>query len=163
MIATLVSLEPVPVEGDSVVTREQLKDALADLSTDVVIIRTLPNPETKKTMDYSGTNPAYLEGEAASWLNEKGVKHLLLDLPSVDREEDGGALAAHKAFWGIKGRPRYTATITECIYVPDRFQDGTYLLNLQMAAFVNDASPSRPLLFPIWPSGEETNQDFNNP
>ena len=151
MIATLVSMKPVPVGGDSVVTCEQLKDALADLSTEAVIIRTLPNPETKKAMDYSGTNPPYLQGEAASWLNEQGVNHLLLDLPSVDREEDGGALASHRAFWGVPDRPRHTATITECIYVPDRLKDGIYLLNLQMAAIENDACPSRPVLFPMQP------------
>ncbi len=71
-------------------------------------------------------------------------------MPSVDREEDGGALEAHKAFWGVPEYPRPDATITELIYVPNTVVDGKYLLNLQMAAFENDACPSRPLLFPVW-------------
>jgi hypothetical protein len=75
--------------------------------------------------------------------------HLLLDLPSVDREEDGGRLAAHKAFWGLPEDPRPRATITELIYAPPEVADGTYLLNIQLAAFENDASPSRPILFPM--------------
>jgi hypothetical protein len=35
------------------------------------------------------------------------------------------------------------------IYVPDEISDGEYLLNLQIAPFVSDASPSRPVLFKI--------------
>ena len=77
------------------------------------------------------------------------MRHLLLDLPSVDPEHDGGALAAHKAFWGLPDRPRHGATITELIAVPDTAEDGLYLLNLQTAALENDASPSRPILIKL--------------
>ena len=80
---------------------------------------------------------------------EKGVEHLLIDLPSVDKEKDGGMLVSHRAFWDFKGKIRANATITELIYVNNRIIDGTYLLNLQVAPFENDASPSRPLLFKI--------------
>jgi hypothetical protein len=44
-------------------------------------------------------------------------------------------------------RPR--ATITELIYVPAEVNDGLYLLNLQVAPFVADAAPSRPVLYPL--------------
>jgi hypothetical protein len=30
--------------------------------------------------------------------HESGIKHLLIDLPSVDKEHDEGKLVAHKAF-----------------------------------------------------------------
>jgi hypothetical protein len=40
-------------------------------------------------------------------------------------------------------------TITEMIYVRDEVADGLYLLNLQIAPFVSDAAPSRPLLYPL--------------
>jgi hypothetical protein len=76
-----------------------------------------------------------------------GIDHLLLDLPSVDREVDGGALAAHRAFWNYPENPRMKATITELIYVPSKVQDGQYFLNLQVAPIENDASPSRPVLY----------------
>ena len=78
-----------------------------------------------------------------------GVKHLLIDLPSVDKEKDDGALLAHKAFWNIPKAPRLDATITEFIYVPDTIEDGTYLLNLMIAPFHNDATPSKPILYKI--------------
>jgi arylformamidase len=80
-------------------------------------------------------------------LAKNKVKHLLLDLPSVDREEDGGALAAHKAFWQYPESIRMDATITELIYVPNHVGDGLYLLNLQIASFESDASPSKPILY----------------
>lgn len=149
VVATLVSLSPEEQAGDRVITRTQLQAVLQEPLTEAVILRTLPNPESKKFKQYSHTNPPYLEARAASWLRANGVLHLLLDLPSVDREEDGGKLSAHKAFWGLPEDPRPQATITELIYVPAGVTDGTYLLNMQLAAFENDASPSRPILFPI--------------
>ena len=77
------------------------------------------------------------------------MKHLLIDLPSVDREYDEGKLLAHKAFWNYPDNPRHDCTITEMIYVPNSIEDGSYLLNLQMASFENDASPSKPVLYEI--------------
>jgi hypothetical protein len=44
---------------------------------------------------------------------------------------------------------RLEATITEMIYVPDNV-DGSYLLNLQIASFENDASPSKPVLYSVF-------------
>jgi hypothetical protein len=82
-------------------------------------------------------------------LNDRGIKHLLIDLPSVDRENDGGALAFHHQFWGVPDKLNFERTITELIYVPDSVEDGTYLLELQTAPFENDASPSRPILYQI--------------
>jgi hypothetical protein len=91
-----------------------------------------------------------LHHEAASWICENNIKHLLLDLPSVDREEDGGKLLAHHAFWNYPAAPRKDATITEMIYVREEIKDGLYLLNLQTAPFENDATPSRPVVFGLY-------------
>jgi len=152
LLATLISIEPEVRGTDRVVSRQQLEKVLSTPVSQAVVLRTLPNPEAKKQTDYSGTNPPYLESKGVDWLRDQGVNHLLLDLPSVDREEDGGALAAHKAFWGLPEHPRPEATITEFIYVPQQLADGVYLLNLQVAAFDNDACPSRPVLFPLEPA-----------
>jgi hypothetical protein len=74
---------------------------------------------------------------------------LLVDLPSVDKEKDGGALLAHNAFWNTTGKIRINATITEFIFVPNEVEDGEYLLNLMIAPFENDATPSKPILYKI--------------
>ena len=87
--------------------------------------------------------------EAATYLKDIGIEHLLIDTPSVDPEKDQGDLLAHKAFWQWPEHPRKKATITELIYVPDEVADGPYLLDLQMAAIVNDATFSRPLLYAL--------------
>jgi kynurenine formamidase len=42
-----------------------------------------------------------LAEDAALFLHESGIKHLLIDLPSVDKEKDEGKLLAHKAFWNV--------------------------------------------------------------
>ena len=70
-------------------------------------------------------------------------------MPSVDRERDQGKLLSHNAFWNTKSKMRLDATITELIYVPNRITDGTYFLNIQIAPFENDASPSKPVLYEI--------------
>ena len=117
--ARVVTLTPEIIEGDSVLTLELLKSF--ELKT----------------------------AEAALYLREEGVKHLLLDVPSIDKEDDGGKLSAHHAFWNYPASPRVDCTITELMYVDDEVADGIYLLELQYAAFDNDASPSRPILYRI--------------
>lgn len=134
-------------KGDRVITPRQLGHAADYKDIQAAVIRSLPNGIDKKTRDYSNTNPTFFSPEALTFLRKAGIVHLLTDLPSVDREEDGGALLAHRAFWrsGLPGDS--AATITEFIYVPDSVPDGCYLLNLQTAAFENDACPCRPVLF----------------
>lgn len=153
--AELISVEPEVSGSDLVITRRLVKRALDNKKPESLIIRTLPNAEEKKSRNYSHTNPPYLAEDAAMYIRETGIKHLLVDTPSVDREEDGGALLAHKAFWNVKdvsnlnGDARHDSTITELIFVPDGVKDGSYLLNLQIASFDNDASPSKPVLYNI--------------
>lgn len=147
--ALLISVEPEKVGEDLVITLGQIQNAVSENVKEAVIIRTLPNTASKLHRNYSNSNPPYLDVKAAAWLRDQGVDHLLLDLPSVDREVDGGALAAHKAFWNYPNQPRMNATITELIFVPPHVEDGMYLLNLQVAPIENDASPSRPVLYSI--------------
>lgn len=116
-----------------------------------LVVRTLPNPESKQHRNWSNSNPAYFTVHFMKRLVEQGVEHLLVDLPSVDKEVDGGRLEAHHAFWGLPDHPRHRSTITELIYVPQNVSDGLYLLHLGVAPFMNDASPSRPVLFPLSP------------
>jgi len=132
---------------DFVVTRDQLEKL--DLKAEALIIRTLPNDQSKKSRNYSATNPPYFEADCADLLIENGIKHLLVDVPSVDREEDEGELAFHHRFWEVPGKPNFERTITELVFVHNDIRDGEYILNLQLAAFVNDAAPSRPVLYKI--------------
>lgn len=136
-------------DGDRVITLEQLEGLFPDVALEALILRTMPNSDDKCRRHYSGTNPPYLAADAAAWMVERGILHLLIDLPSVDREEDGGMLAAHKAFWQYPEKPRMEATITELIFVNNSLLDGLYLLNLQICSLSLDASPSKPVLFSL--------------
>ncbi|SIS81349.1 Kynurenine formamidase [Zobellia uliginosa] len=148
-LAEVITIAPEMLDGDFVISKKQLKYALGNKKREALVIRTLPNLSQKKSRQYSHSNPPYLTQEAAEFLVEKGVGHLLVDLPSVDKEKDNGALVAHKAFWNFNGKLRKNATITEFIYVPNSVGDGSYILDLQVAPFENDASPSRPVLYEI--------------
>lgn len=145
--ALLISISPLQSGSDFIVAQEQVKKALGENKPDALIIRTMPNDENKRTRSYSGTNPPFIHHEAAAFICSAGIKHLLLDLPSMDKEADDGKLLAHHAFWNYPDSPRINSTITELIYVPDKISDGWYFLNLQVAAFDSDASPARPVLF----------------
>ncbi|WP_294822304.1 cyclase family protein [uncultured Flavobacterium sp.] len=154
-LAEAVSVQPEAQGEDFVITRTQIEKALNGKQPEAIIIRTMPNDGRKQSKNYSNTNPPYLEEAAALFIRQCGIKHLLIDLPSVDRENDEGRLVSHKAFWNVKdvnnlnADARHDATITEMIYVPDTVADGAYLLNLQIASFENDASPSKPVLYKI--------------
>jgi kynurenine formamidase len=151
-VAELVTVLPEQTtEGDFIITRKQLEMLLADAGKpEAVVIRTLSNSPVKLVTNYSNTNPPYILKEAIDFLNEIGVQHLLLDLPSIDREQDQGRLEAHHAFWNYPAKPDLGKTITEMIYVPNEIFDGTFILNLQIAPFENDASPSKPILYQVF-------------
>ncbi|TYP99434.1 kynurenine formamidase [Tenacibaculum adriaticum] len=150
-LTEVITVVPETLNDDEVISKKQLQFALGNKKRDAVVIRTLPNLDEKKSYRYSNTNPPYLLEEAAIYLREKGVRHLLIDLPSVDKEKDGGLLLAHNAFWNTSGKLRLDATITEFIYVPNSVEDETYFLNLMVAPFENDATPSKPVLYQIIP------------
>lgn len=149
-VAEVVTVAPEKVGEDFVISAKQLRYAIGNKKREAVIIRTLPNMKDKLEMQYSNTNPPYLLEEAAEYLKGKGVKHLLIDLPSVDKEKDEGKLLAHNAFWNTAGEIRTEATITELIFVPNTIKDGKYILNLQIAPFENDATPSKPVLYKLY-------------
>ena len=147
--AQLLSIKPkiqMNEDGamDSIIYADQLT-ILED--AEALIIRTLPNLESKKSMDYSTTNPTYFDVKCAEKIIKAGIDHLLVDLPSVDRENDNGVLAFHHAFWEVPNNPNFERTISELVFVENEVEDGIYILNLQVAPFENDAAPSRPVLY----------------
>lgn len=149
-LAQLHTIEPKTISnGDAVITYEQINTIEIHKGVEAFILRTKPNPPEKKIMQYSNSNPPYIEAKAMKHLVDKGVKHFLIDLPSVDREFDDGVLASHHVFWNYPEKPALDRTITELIYVPNSVDDGLYLLNIQMASFENDASPSKPVIYAI--------------
>ena len=154
-LAELISVEPEKRGEDFVIVKEQIEKALNGKTPEAIVIRTLPNNKEKLSKNYSNTNPPYLDEKASEFIRETGIKHLLIDLPSVDKEHDEGKLLAHKAFWNLKNveilndDARLDATITEMIFVKEEVLDGSYLLNLQITSFENDASPSKPILYTI--------------
>ncbi len=183
VLASLISVEPEKAsetnetyviklnKNDLLITRTAIENALGDSGFQILnpklneadnnlpkglIVRTLPNAESKLTRTYLEKVPPFFSTEAMRFLNELKIKHLLVDLPSIDRIFDEGKLSNHRIFWNVapsefklNEQSRLYNTITELIYVKNEIADGNYLLNLQIAPFASDASPSRPILFKI--------------
>jgi arylformamidase len=152
--------DPAPAFGDLMVTAAALAAGLAahqDLSPAALVVRTLPNGAERMSHQYTGPAPApFLSREAAEWLVERKIDHLVLDLPSADRADDHGRLTAHRVFFGLPAGSRRAseakrahATLTELAFIAPTIRDGWYLLDLQIPPFLSDAAPSRPLLYPV--------------
>ncbi len=172
-IARLVSVRATPIgasgepadpdatPGEPVITAAALGAALAALpgESEALIVRTLPNDASKLGRRYEGAAPApYLTPDAAALLVAANVRHLVVDLPSLDRAADGGRLVAHRLFWGLPpgarrahDATRRDATVTELAWIAPTVHDGWYMLDLQLPAFMSDAAPSRPILYPVRP------------
>mgnify|MGYP006167776477 CR=1 FL=1 len=159
MVARLITLQPTSLAQsrehyndcgepqDEILSAAALKAALSDeLLPQAVVLRSLPNTSDKLCQDYDTNWAPYLSFEAIDWLCQAGVLHLILDLPSIDRHDDGGELPNHHRFWQAMGA---SASITELAFVPQTALDGLYLLDLQLPNLLTDAVPSRPLIYPV--------------
>ncbi len=156
--ALLISLTPRPLgesgesytrcgqDQDLVISASSLQEATANQPLPpALIVRTLPNDERKRNGNYDENWAPYLTLDAVEWLGKSGVQHVIVDLPSIDRHDDGGELPNHHRFWDLLGD---RATITELAFIPSHAMDGLYLLNLQLPHLLTDAVPSRPLILP---------------
>jgi kynurenine formamidase len=151
--------DPAYEKKDTIISRAELEKALqggAPGFLEALIIRTIPNGHEKVSRNYDQDPPAFFSRTAMEYIVTLGVKHLLVDVPSVDRLKDEGKLTCHHTYWQVEAESSDIAaadasprTITEMIYVPDDVRDGSYILNLQIAPFMADAAPSRPILFEV--------------
>jgi arylformamidase len=143
--------DPAPQPADEIITREALLRAWQPFALDGARALLLRTGATLGT-----DNPAYLSRQFMQELVARGIEHLVLDLPSVDRARDEGRLAAHRVFFGLPPHSvdraqaaRAQCTITELAHFPASLADGPCALQLQLAPFTGDAVPSRPLHIPL--------------
>lgn len=175
MPAILITLKPVKAfdsdetyipdkkQEDLIITADDIKNKLEGASKEflhTLIIRTLPNDESKKSRSYMQNLPSYFSTEAIQYITKLGIQHLVVDLPSLDRTFDEGKLSNHHTYWDVKqgenklsGKAPSLKTITEMAYIPDNIKDGQYVLNIQIPNFVADAAPSRLFLYEMMKLG----------
>jgi kynurenine formamidase len=152
---------PVGEPDDRVIDAAALTRALAPHERPwrppALVVQTQPDAEQARTRRYDGPSPhPYFTREAMQLLRRRGVEHLLVDTPSLDRAHDGGHMIAHRTFWelpptGHAPPPAHARarTVSEFVVAPATLAEGHGLLNLQLAAWANDAVPSRPVFMPL--------------
>ena len=134
-------------DNDRFITKNILSSIDFDLDfMDSIIIRTLPNDDSKKTMNYNDDHHPFLTNDAIRYIKQMGVNHILIDTPSIDRYDDEGKLGNHHIFFMDNEKPN-SNTITELIFVPNICADGKYFLSLGIASFNLDAAPSSPVIY----------------
>jgi arylformamidase len=159
-LAHVVGASPTLDTGDRLVTRSALEvplHAVPREESQALIVRTLPNDASKAGRVYDDTDPPpFFSTEAIGYLTDVGVEHLLVDFPSIDRMRDQGTLSNHRLFWNVppssrtlSGKTGSRKTVTEMILVPDGIPDGLYLLDIAVPAFLSDAAPCRPVIYPL--------------
>ncbi len=146
------SSDPAPQTGDWLVTAAALRrvwPAALPFTPRALLLRTRGGAARDD-------NPPYLSREAAIEIVARGIEHLLVDLPSVDRSQDQGRLTAHRVFFGLPPGSRSAAdaargdcTITELAQFPATVAEGPCGLLMQLPAFSGDAVPSRPIHLPL--------------
>lgn len=160
--ATAISenYRPALADSDRVITKSslaQLLDGFREEQLTGLIIRTESDQDKKQTARYGENfDPPFMTIDAIDYLVSRGVRHLVVDFPSVDKMYDDGLLTVHHRFWHIEetthklnDMAQTQKTITEMVYVPNEIDDGFYLLDLQVPAFKSDAAPSKPILYKL--------------
>jgi len=152
------SYTPALTANDQVITHTALASLIADYNDEqlqCLVVRTLPNAKDKCSYTYNQHNqPPFFTREAILYLNARGVEHLVLDIPSLDRIHDEGLLTCHHLFWQVEEgshqaneKSAVNKTITEMAFIDNDICDGFYFINLQVPAFINDAAPSNPVIY----------------
>ena len=141
--------EPAPQPDDLLVTARSLEAAMAGA-------RPVPGLVIRiRATDDQASAPPFLSHQAMRLVRDWGTERLLVEMPSVDREEDGGLLTCHRIFWnmpaGATDAPPeafHRRTITELVEAHDDLPDGLYAVQIQLPLIQADALPCDVLLFP---------------
>lgn len=147
-LCKLITIEPQQMNADRVINESVVSSLSNTEHVEALIVRTLPNESDKLTKNYSDTNPPYFEPSVMKHLQDLGFKHIITDLPSIDKESDEGRLAAHKNWFTVGNEIPSDRTITELIYIPNQLKDGLYALAIQAPGIETDAVPSRIVVYP---------------
>lgn len=169
MPAWLVSIDPTPAHdtpddslppprpGDRLLTRAAIEAGWphrVDFTPRALILR---SGDALAAPEHDAVAP-YLSRQAMQLIVERGIEHLVVELPSIDRGEDEGVLCAHRLFFGLPpgsqrlaDAARAQCTITEYATVPRELADGPCFLQLALPRLAGDAVPSQPLYFPLRP------------
>jgi hypothetical protein len=105
--------------------------------------------------------PPYLTRECTQWLVDRGIEHLIVELPSIDRLRDAGRLTAHRIFFGLPAyaatapAPRHSdarrpqATVTELAQIPRELTTRSGFVQWLAPAMLGDAVPTQPLWYDL--------------
>ncbi len=142
---------PAPHPGDRLITRAAVLAAWKDhepVRPEALLLHT--------GTAWDDPAPPFVSRQLMQALVERGIQHLVTDLPSVDRLADEGRLSAHRQFFGLPAgstdlaaASRPQATITELAHFPATLAPGPCALQIQVPAWSGDAVPSRPLYLPL--------------
>lgn len=148
-LAYLIDLSDKNWDDNDLIQLEDIQATLEALKypVNMVIIKTHASL-LEESYDFSGKNFLAVSEEAAKYLNKyqknQSVLHaLILDLPSIDPENDEGKLLAHRAWFGIpkmgvNHSDQQKKALVELAYFKENEQ-GYYYVNITPAKLKTNA------------------------
>lgn len=136
---------------DNYIHPDHIKSQLLDHSIQILAIKT-PASIIPADHDFSGTDPLSLHPTTGKYLSEHhpDIKLLIVDLPSVDQEDDGGKLLAHRYFLEIEGNSTSKRkAIIELAYFSEIKSSGRYYAIITPARVDLDAMITDVVLFDL--------------
>lgn len=138
----------------TLVPPDRVSEALArcDLPVAMLGLKTRASALPPAT-DFTGTDFLALSPEAAAAVREAGIRTLVVDLPSLDPERDGGQLLAHREYFGLQragcqGKDPETRAVVELAWFGG-LPAGYYYAVITPARFAVPAVPTGLFLYPI--------------
>ncbi len=137
---------------------ETVRDLAAEPAAfaDALVLRSDVDGAIGPDFDFHGGGAPYPTAEAMALLAALPTRLLVLDLPSLDREDDGGTAPNHAIWWGFPDGDRAVARATrrdrllvELARVPLALAAGPWLLQLGVPPVVSDAAPAGVWLLPV--------------
>ncbi|MDH5404684.1 MAG: cyclase family protein [Candidatus Heimdallarchaeota archaeon] len=137
-ILYLIDLTKTYDQDDECIKWDDISEQITNLHPSVTFIALKTYSSTLDQFhDFSGEDPLFLDPFAAKMIHDlknNKINGLILDLPSIDKETDGGKLLAHRNFLGLP-REGIKSTVEEFRFIVElayfeNLQQGYYYLNI---------------------------------
>jgi len=149
-IALLIDLSDLPDEPGSLISRQHIESKLEQNNLPITMLAVKTGASgLPADYDFSGKNYMAVTPEAAAAVHDYSpgdsrIDCLLLDLPSIDPEEDEGKLSAHRAIFGLPetGHDMTDAEMRLLVELADfsALEEGYYYVVITLPRFETNAA-----------------------
>jgi len=162
-IVYVIDLTDIRIEQGRLISRNEIERKLRNnrLPVTMLAIKTKAS-EFPQDYDFSDKGFIALDAEAAKGIHDYSIvinskkfiiDCLILDLPSIDPERDGGKLSAHRSYFGLPETGHYSQNVEKRILIElayfSEIEEGYYYAVLTPSRFQTNAAATEILFWPL--------------